>query len=220
MGRVVAIDGPSGAGKSTISRLLAKKLGFQFLDTGALYRAVALHLRRAGAGPDSTDSGISGKLKNISIDFKDGRVFLNEEDVSEAIRTTEAGHYASVFSARKAVRDFLFQIQKDAALHHDIVAEGRDMTTVVFPEAWVKIFLDASEEGRAWRRYLQLKEKGIEITMEEALRDVKERDLRDSKRDIAPLKRVDDAIYIDTTNLNLDEVIEIIFSHLKNRLAC
>jgi cytidylate kinase len=170
MHRVIAIDGPSGSGKSTITKLVAEKLGFQLLDTGALYRAAALHLRRQQVEPESTDAVIQDMLKNVSVVFKDGRVFLNGEDVSDAIRTTEAGHYASVFSARKVVRDFLFQVQRDAALHSDIVAEGRDMTTVVFPDAWKKFYLDASEESRAKRRYQQLKDKGIAITMEEAMR--------------------------------------------------
>ncbi|MBI5211990.1 MAG: (d)CMP kinase [Nitrospirae bacterium] len=224
MGRVIAIDGPSGAGKSTVSKLIAERLGFEFLDTGALYRAAALHLRRKGLDENNTDDDIKRALNGISVFFKEGRVYLKEnselypgEDVSEAIRTTEAGHYASVFSARKAVRDFLFQVQRDAAIRSDIVAEGRDMTTVVFPDAWKKFYLDASEEGRAKRRYLQLKEKGIEITMEEALRDVRERDERDSKRDIAPLKKADDAVCIDTTDLSLNEVIEKILKAIGDR---
>jgi len=229
MGKVIAIDGPSGAGKSTVSRLIAEKLGFQFLDTGALYRAVALHLRRKGLDADNTDEEIRDALKGVSVFFKDGRVFLKDnsrlktqnselfsgEDVSEEIRTTEAGHYASVFSAKKAVRDFLLQIQRDAAIENDIVAEGRDMTTVVFPNAWKKFYLDASEEGRAKRRYQQLKDKGIDIAMEAALKDVRERDIRDSSREIAPLKRADDAIYIDTTDLSLDEVLERVLQSLK-----
>lgn len=229
MGRVIAIDGPSGAGKSTISRLLANELGFQFLDTGALYRAAALHLRRRGLKEDSSDEEIANALKGVEIVFIDGKVFLKDasrithyasrsygEDVSEEIRTTEIGHYASVFSARKPVRDFLLHIQRDAAIENDIVAEGRDMTTVVFPSAWKKFFLDASEEGRAKRRYLQLKEKGVDITMEEALRDVQERDRRDSSRDIAPLKRTDDAIYIDTTDLNINEVLKKMLEAIAN----
>lgn len=216
MGKVIAIDGPSGAGKSTISRLVAERLGFQFLDTGALYRATALHLRRKGLKEDTSDEEIANALKGVEIVFMDGKVFLNGKDVSEEIRTTEAGHYASVFSAKKAVRDFLLQIQRDAAQENDIVAEGRDMTTVVFPSAWKKFFLDASEEGRARRRYLQLKEKGMEITMEEALRDVQERDKRDSSRDIAPLKRADDAIYIDTTDLTLKDVLKRVLEAIGN----
>src|SRR5208283_721182 len=152
MKRVIAIDGPSGSGKSTISKRLSEELGFQFLDTGALYRAVALHLRTANLTPESSDAEIGGALKGVTVLFEKGRVILNDRDVSDAIRTTEAGHYASVFSARHAVRDFLLQVQRDAALYDDIVAEGRDMTTVVFPRAWRKFYLDASEESRARRR--------------------------------------------------------------------
>ena len=208
MGKVIAIDGPSGAGKSTVSQLVAKRLGFQFLDTGALYRAAALYLRQRSIVPESPDEDILRVIGDAVITLDGKSVFLNDEDVSEAIRTTEAGHYASVFAARKVVRDFLFQIQRDAAVSNDIVAEGRDMTTVVFPDAWKKFFLDASEEGRAKRRYLQLKEKGVEIAIEEAIRDIRERDVRDSSRDVAPLKRADDAIYIDTTHVGLEEVVE------------
>ncbi|MBF0559725.1 MAG: (d)CMP kinase [Nitrospirae bacterium] len=214
MRKVIAIDGPSGSGKSTICRLLAEKLGFQYLDTGALYRAVALHLRKNNVTDGNNDPEIKDALNGVSVSFRNGLVFLGDEDVSDAIRTTEAGHYASVFSARKAVRDFLMQTQRDSALQNDIVAEGRDMTTVVFPSAWRKFYLDASEESRARRRYLQLQEKGMAITMEEALKDVRERDLRDSQRDIAPLKRADDAIYIDTTLIGLDEVMATIISFL------
>jgi cytidylate kinase len=214
MKRVIAIDGPSGSGKSTISKRLAEKLGFQFLDTGALYRAIALHLRSANLTPESSDAEISSALDGVTVFFKNCRVLLNGRDVSDAIRTTEAGHYASVFSARQTVRDFLLQVQHDAALHDDIVAEGRDMTTVVFPHAWRKFYLDASEEGRARRRYLQLKEKGTPVTMEEAMKDVRERDLRDSRRDVAPLKQAEDAIYIDTTGMSIDEVAAAILSFL------
>jgi len=227
MGKVIAIDGPSGSGKSTISRLIAERLGFQFLDTGALYRATALHLRRRGLKENSSDEEIANALKGVEIVFINGKVFLKDasrithhalrsygEDVSEEIRTTEAGHYASVFSAKKAVRDFLLDLQRDASVYNDIVAEGRDMTTVVFPNAWKKFFLDASEEGRARRRYLQLKEKGMDITMEEALRDVQERDKRDCSRDIAPLKRADDAIYIDTTDMSLNAVVDKVLKAL------
>jgi cytidylate kinase len=222
MGKVIAIDGPSGVGKSTVARLVAEKLGFEFLDTGALYRAAALHLRRKGLREDSSDNEIINALNEVTITFKNNRVFLKNnsrlifgEDISEEIRTTEAGHYASVFSEKKAVRDFLLQAQRNAALENDIVAEGRDMTTVVFPNAWKKFYLDASEKQRAKRRYLQLKTKGIAITMEEALTDIRERDRRDSSRDIAPLKRACDAIYIDTTDLSLDEVIEKVLQSLK-----
>ncbi len=210
MKKVIAIDGPSGSGKSTISKRLAEKLGFQFLDTGALYRAIALHLRSANLTPESSDAEIRNSLEGVTVLFKNGRVLLTGRDVSDAIRTTEAGHYASVFSARQAVRDFLLQIQRDAALFDDIVAEGRDMTTVVFPDAWRKFYLDASVESRARRRYLQLKEIGNPVTLEEAMNDVVKRDARDSQREISPLKVAEDAIYIDTTRMGLDEAAAVI----------
>ncbi|NCO84534.1 MAG: cytidylate kinase [Nitrospirae bacterium CG_4_10_14_3_um_filter_44_29] len=228
MGKVIAIDGPSGAGKGTIAKLLAAELGFSCLDTGALYRAAALALREKGINPEDSDEKIASALKGISIAFKDGRVFLKENsevtppipplprggerggggDVSELIRSTEIGHYSSVFSARKVVRDFLLDIQRSASLNADLVAEGRDMTTVVFPEAWKKFYLDASVEERARRRYLQLKEKGINITESEAEKDVVERDARDSGRDLAPLRKADDAVLIDSSRMTINEVLE------------
>lgn len=230
LGRIIAIDGPSGAGKSTISMLLAKRLGFQYLDTGALYRATALYLRRKGLNENSTDEEIKGALKGFSVTFKNDRVLIVDpqgisqnrgcyssgEEVSEAIRTTEIGHFASVFSARKVVRDFLLGIQRDIAGKSDIIAEGRDMTTVVFPDSWKKFFITASEEERARRRFEQLKERGL--TMEEALRDVRERDRRDQERDIAPLKVSKDAIIIDTTNKGINEVIDEILGFIEQDL--
>lgn len=208
MNKVIAIDGPSGAGKSAVAKLVAEKLGFQFFDTGALYRAVALHLRRMTIKPDSPDAEVAVALSGVNIKLKGDHLFLNDENVSEAIRTTETGHYASVFSAKKVVRDFLMHLQRNAAFRNDIVAEGRDMATVVFPDAWKKFYLDASEKERVKRRCLQLREKGMDITRQETLNDVRERDSRDSNRDIAPLKKAGDAIYIDTTDLNLDKVVE------------
>ncbi len=221
MARVIAIDGPSGAGKSTVSKLIAERLGFQYLDTGALYRATALYLRRKGLNQDSTDSEIEEALKGFYVTFKKGRVIIkdpstsSEEDVSDEIRTTEAGHFASVFSARKAVRDFLLALQRDLAGQTDIVAEGRDMTTVVFPGAWKKFFITASEEVRARRRFNQLREKDIAITMDEAMKDVRERDRRDQERDIAPLRVSEDAIIIDTTDKGIEEVVEEVLKFIK-----
>ncbi|TAL26886.1 MAG: (d)CMP kinase [Nitrospirae bacterium] len=227
--KVIAIDGPSGAGKSTIAKELAGRLGFSYLDTGALYRAVALALREKGIEPEDSDEKIASVLKGIAIAFKDGKVFLKENfqlstlnsqlpdgrDVSEEIRTTEIGHYSSVFSARKVVRDFLLDVQRNAALNNNIVAEGRDMTTVVFPDAWKKFYLDASLGERAQRRYRQLKEKGAAITEREAEKDVAERDVRDSSRDIAPLRKADDAVHIDSSVMTAGEVLENILKAVR-----
>ena len=210
MARVIAIDGPSGAGKSSVSKLVAKRLGFQYLDTGALYRALALHLIRKGISPEGSDADIAFAAADAVIRLDGERVYLNGIDVSDAIRTPEAGHYASVFSARKSVREHLFRMQRDAGRDYDIVAEGRDMTTVVFPDAGLKVYLDASEEGRARRRYLQLMEKGQPVTMDEAMRDVRDRDFRDSTREIAPLKKADDAMHVDSTDMSLEDVVAAI----------
>lgn len=214
MRRVIAIDGPSGAGKSTVARYLAERLGFQYLDTGSLYRAVALHLRREGFDENSPDSSVKEALRNVDIYFRDGRAYLNGEDVSEEIRSTEMGHYSSVFSARKPVREFLLGVQRSYPEMYDTVVEGRDMGTVVFPGAWRKFFLDAGQGERAKRRFLQLNGQGKGTTMEEALRDVIERDMRDSSRDIAPLRLAPDAHYIDTTSLSFEETLKKIMEFL------
>jgi len=212
MGRVIAIDGPSGAGKSTVSQCVAVRLGFSFLDTGALYRALALHLVRKGLSSDGTDDDLRRALAGVEVSYRDGNVCLNGEDVSEAIRTPAAGAAASEFSARRVVRDHLLGVQRDLAARHDIVAEGRDMTTVVFPAAWRKFYLDANVRVRALRRFHQLRGRGVETTMEEAAADVVERDRRDMGREIAPLRKADDALYIDTTDMPFEAVVETILS--------
>jgi cytidylate kinase len=215
MGRVIAIDGPSGSGKSTAAKMLSDLLGFKYLDTGALYRAVALGLVRAGVEQDATDERILEVLEKMAVSFSGGKVFLEGEDVSELIRTPEAGHHASVFSARKPVRAYLYPVQKRAAELDDLAAEGRDMTTVVFPHAWKKFYLDASVEARAQRRHQQLIKFGVYVDMQRATEDVVERDKRDSKRDIAPLKIAEDAVYIDTSDLTIGEVIRMLLEEVK-----
>jgi CMP/dCMP kinase len=215
MKKVIAIDGPSGAGKSTLAKLLAAELGYAYLDTGALYRAVALNLIRLGINEMSTDEDLFRALEKTDAEFRNGSVLLNGKDVSKEIRSPEADHYASVFSARRPVRDHLLKIQRDAALHSDLVAEGRDMTTVVFPEADMKFYLDASADERANRRTLELLSKGFEIDRERIRLDIMERDARDSGRDIAPLKKADDALVIDSSGLMVDDVFRKILDIIR-----
>lgn len=216
MKKVITIDGPSGAGKSTIAKRLAQQLCFQYLDTGALYRAVALYLRRKDYNERISNDELRQALQEVNIEFSSGRVYINKEDVSEQIRTPEIGHYSSVFSARVPVREFLLDTQRRFPEKHDTVAEGRDMGTVVFPHAWKKFFLTASVEERAKRRYNQLKDMGKSITLDEAFRDVKNRDERDANRSVAPLKVPEDAVYIDTTDLTIEETLNRIINHLNS----
>jgi cytidylate kinase len=204
--RVIAIDGPSGAGKSTLARLIAKGMGFEYLDTGALYRAVALELLRLGVKEDAADREIGAALMQANVGFRDGRVLLNGEDVTDKIRANQVSHYASVFSARRPVREYLLDIQRDAAMHADLVAEGRDMTTVVFPEAYKKFYLDASIAERARRRTLELTSSGMAADEEQVRIDITERDCRDSGRDIAPLRKAEDAHVIDSSGIAVEEV--------------
>ncbi len=212
---VIAIDGPSGAGKTTIAKLIAEKLGFEYLDTGALYRAVALALRKEGVEQTDSDDKIINVLSHISVTFQNGKIYINGEDVTGAIRSAEIDHYSSVFSARKIVREFLFNTQRNAALKNDLVIEGRDTTTIVFPDAKKKIFLDASLEERAKRRYKQYRANGINIEMDEALKSIIERDRRDANRDIAPLKIAEDALVIDSSNLTVEQVLKKIIDFIK-----
>jgi cytidylate kinase len=215
MGKVIAIDGPSGAGKSTIAKLIAREMGFDYLETGALYRVVALALRSKDIDIEDSDSKIMEVLKKTDIAFNNRRVFLNKTDVSEDIRSKEIDYYSSVFSARKVVRDFLLGAQRNTATYNNIVVEGRDTTTVVFPNAWKKIYLDASLDERAKRRYLQFKDKAIYATPEEAKRDVMERDMRDSDRDLAPLRKTENVFFLDSSNLSLEQTKEKILRFIK-----
>ncbi len=215
MGKVIAIDGPSGAGKSTIAKLIAREMGFDYLDTGALYRAVAFALRNNDIDGEDSDSKIMYVLKKTDIVFNNGRVFLNGKDVSEDIRSKEIDYYSSVFSARRVVRDFLLDAQRNAATTNNIIVEGRDTTTVLFPNAWKKIYLDASPDERAKRRYLQFKDKGVYANPEEAKKDVMERDIRDSSRDLAPLKRAENAFLLDSSDMSVEQAKEEILRFIK-----
>lgn len=213
--KVIAIDGPSGAGKSSVAKLLAEEFGYDYLDTGALYRAVGLDLLRRGINENSTDDEIESALTKTEVVFSGGKVLLHNKDVSAEIRSPEASHFASVFSARKPVRQFLLGKQRDAALHSDIVAEGRDMTTVVFPTAQVKIYLDASVDERTKRRTAELLSKGFEVNEERIRLDIMERDARDSGRDVAPLRKSDDAFLLDSTGLSIPDVLAKISAIIK-----
>lgn len=214
MKKVIAIDGPSGSGKSTISKSVAKALGFYYLDTGALYRTVAYYfLKKFSYISDFSsepEEKIIKELSDIYINYENGKVYLNSEDVSDLIRTPTVGAITSQLSAKRCVRKFLLPFQRKFAEKYNTVAEGRDMTTVVFPDAWKKFYLDALPEIRAKRRYEQLLNLGEVITFEQALKDVRDRDEIDSTRDESPLVRTKDAFYIDTSGLSIDEVISII----------
>ncbi len=208
----VAIDGPSGAGKSSLARRAAERLGFIYVDTGAIYRTVGLAAARRGVDPEDAEA-VAAMLPSLQIEIGHDetgvqRMRLNGEDVSEAIRLPEISAYASRVSALPVVRAFLMDMQRDMARRHSVIMDGRDIGTVVLPDAEVKIFLTASAEARAHRRYLELAEKGIETTEEEVLADINARAVRDTGRAAAPLRRADDAVLLDTTELTLEESLE------------
>jgi len=217
MKKVIAIDGPSGAGKSTIAKRIAELTGFAFLDTGALYRAIALGLLHHGLDEKTDISQISETLKKISIRYENDRVLLNDIDVSTEIRDERISHYSSVFSALTPVREMLLDVQRNCAIGCDIVAEGRDMTTVVFPDADIKFFLTASQKVRSLRRYEQIKDNSSNITLEQIESDIAERDLRDTQRDAAPLKQAQDAILIDSSKNSIEQTVTVMMKEIKNR---
>lgn len=217
----IAIDGPAGAGKSTIARKLAANLGYIYVDTGALYRAVGVNAMRNGADTKNAEQ-VTATLSSakVSLRFVDGeqRVFLGEEDVSLAIRTPEASMAASNVSAIPAVREFLFDLQRDIAKANNCIMDGRDIGTVVLPEAQVKVFLTASAEVRAKRRYDELLAKGMEADYNQVLEEMVQRDYQDSHRAIAPLKQADDATLVDTSEMNLEQVLEALETIVKEKI--
>lgn len=208
---IVAVDGPSGSGKSTLSRLLAAALNYINIDTGAMYRSVGLAAHRAGVDPED-DQGLAGLCRNLSIEFvrrgTDERVLLNGEDVSEAIRTPEMSMMASRVSACPAVREAMGQLQKSMGEKGGVVLEGRDIGTVVFPQAEVKFFLLASAAERGRRRYKELRAKGLQVDLQQTIAEVEERDAADSNRQHAPLVQAEDALAIDTTAMTIEQVLE------------
>lgn len=216
----IAIDGPAGAGKSSLARALAAKLNYIYVDTGALYRSIGLAFLRRGFDT-SLNCDIAQELKTVKIDIKfiDSvqHVFLCDEDVSEEIRTPKASMMASAVSAKKEVRDYLLDMQRDFARRYNCIMDGRDIGTVVLPDADVKIFLTASDEERAMRRFKELAAKGDNTTYEEVLSDMKQRDYNDSHRAIAPLKPAEDAVIADTTGKNVEETVEMLLSIIKEK---
>lgn len=217
----VAIDGPAGAGKSTIAKGAAAKLGYIYVDTGALYRTVALSAVRNGV-IDDTDKIVEmlGDIK-VNLGFDDDGtqcVYLNGEDVSSLIRTPEISMGASKVSAIPQVREFLLDLQRDIAKNNNVIMDGRDIATVVLPNAKPKIFLTATAECRAQRRYKELVEKGENVTYEDVLADVNQRDYQDSHREIAPLKPTDESIMADTTGMILEESVEMIINIIKENI--
>lgn len=217
----IAIDGPAGAGKSTIAKTVSKELGYIYVDTGALYRTVGLNVLRQGKDTKN-EADVVPTLEglNVSLRFVNGeqRVFLGDEDVSEAIRQNEVSMAASNVSAIPKVREFLFGLQRDIAEKNNCIMDGRDIGTVVLPNAQIKIYLTASARARADRRYKELTEKGQEVNYDNILKEIELRDYQDTHREIAPLKKADDAVLVDTTELDLNGSIEYMLKVIKERL--
>jgi CMP/dCMP kinase len=202
---IITVDGPSGSGKGTISQRVAEAFGWHFLDSGAIYRALGLMASRAGIGSDDVDKLVL-MAENMPLSFDGDRVLLAQEEVTDAIRTETAGNQASKVAAIPRVREALLTWQRNYAQAPGLVADGRDMGTVVFPQAQVKIFLTASPEERAKRRYKQLKGKGLSVNLAGLIEEIRERDERDSQRAVAPLRASASALSLDSTNLTIDEV--------------
>ncbi len=220
----IAIDGPAGAGKSTMAKAVAKDLGYIYVDTGAIYRTIGYHVALCGIGPKDID-GVTRLIDDVNIEIaygEDGsqRMILNGKDVTGELRTPRMSDYASKISAMKVVREFLLDLQRDMAKKHNVIMDGRDIGTVVLPDAEVKIFLTASAEVRAKRRLEELVEKGDRnVTYEQVLADMKERDYRDSHREVAPLKQAEDAVLLDTSELTIEQSIAAIKEIVEKRLA-
>lgn len=217
----IAIDGPAGAGKSTIAKLVAKELGFIYVDTGALYRAIAHYLVtnqidiEDEAALTKACAGIS-----VAIEYEKGvqQVYLNGENVTPYLRTEETGNMASKSSAKSPVRAALLDLQRDMAKQHDVVMDGRDIGTNVLPKAEVKIYLTASSKERADRRYRELVKKGEQADIDKIEADIIERDERDMNRSIAPLKQAEDAVFVDSSDMGIDEVVGVILSNVRKKL--
>ena len=215
----IAIDGPAGAGKSTIAKAVSQKLSFIYVDTGALYRAIGLYVIQNGI---VDDANIIFSLKKIKVDlkFENGaqKILLCDEDVSETIRTPEVSMMASKVSAIPEVREFLLDLQRNLAAKNNVIMDGRDIGTVILPNADVKIFLTASPEKRATRRYKELVDKGLQVTYDEVLNDIVKRDYDDSHRAVAPLTPASDSVFVDTSDYTLEESVNLVLNVIENKL--
>ncbi|MCI6501636.1 MAG: (d)CMP kinase [Clostridia bacterium] len=216
----VALDGPSGAGKSTVAKALSARLGLVYVDTGALYRTVGYYVRQKGADPKS-EAEVTRLLPEMQVElcYRNGEqhVMLNGEDLGQKIREPEISMYASAVSALPSVRAFLLDMQRNIARHQSVVMDGRDIGTVILPDAEIKIFLSASSEARAQRRYRELTEKGISTTYEDVLRDMEERDRNDAGRAVAPAIPAADAVKMDNSHMTVEENVEAILQLIRER---
>jgi len=218
---LITIDGPAGAGKTTVSRSLAKRLGFRYIDTGALYRGVAFEAKSKGLSHDD-DAGLKDLCVSLDLKFvfaeEGSRLFSNNKNITDQIRNPEISMFASAVSARPVVRRYLLDLQRDMGSGESVVFEGRDMGTVVFPGADIKFFLDASRKIRALRRYEELSSK-TSLTIEEIEQDINCRDENDRTRPLAPLKPAEDAIIVDSTDLSVKEVVDLMLSHIAEKIG-
>lgn len=213
---VITIDGPSGSGKGTVTGLIAQQLGWNVLDSGAIYRVLALAAEQSGIAPTS-EAVLRTMALQLQVEFVDGKTLLGGADVGRAIRTESVGTYASQIASLEGVREGLLQRQRDFRQEPGLVADGRDMGTVVFTDAPLKIFLTASAEERARRRYLQLKEAGHSVNLPDLVEEIRARDERDTNREVAPLKPAEDAIVLDSTTLTVEQVVERILAEATTR---
>ena len=218
MGYNVAIDGPAGAGKSTIAKLVAKKKGYIYVDTGAMYRGLAIHFLKKKADPEDRQAVAEAcRDAEVTTGYEDGvqQIYLNGENVTGMLRTEEVGNMASKTSAIPEVREKLLELQRSLAREKDVIMDGRDIGTNILPNADVKIYLTASVETRARRRYDELKEKGTDCSLDEIARDIRERDERDMTREIAPLKKAEDAILVDSSDMTIQQVVDEICGYCR-----